>query len=108
MKPEQMTPQMSSTSLLRLNGTNRCMKNFHRRYLTLCRAKNYQPLAELVGTAGGGAGVRKSKADHCWQTVDFFGDRLKEIDWQLITDALREDSSLELLAIRLRKVQNEG
>ncbi|XP_065082572.1 protein Cep78 homolog [Ochlerotatus camptorhynchus] len=107
MKPEHMTPQMSSSSLNRLNGTNRCMKNFHRRYLTLCRAKNYQPLAELVGNSGGGAGVCKSKTDHGWQTVNFFGDRLKETDWQLITDALREDSSLELLAIRLRKVLND-
>lgn len=108
MKPEFVAPQMSSSSLSRLNGNNRCMKNFHRRYLTLCRAKNYQPLSEIVGTGGGGATARKVRADSCWKTVDFYGDRFKEIDWQLISDALREDSSLELLAIRLRKVLNEG
>ncbi|XP_029724278.2 protein Cep78 homolog [Aedes albopictus] len=108
MAPESLIPQNPSSCNLNGNGsTNRRMKNFHRRYLTLCRAKNFQPLAELVGNGGGGAGVRKLKGNHSWQTVDFYGDRFKETDWQLIADALGEDSSLEELAIRLRKALND-
>ncbi|XP_062555391.1 protein Cep78 homolog [Armigeres subalbatus] len=83
-------------------------RNFYRRYLTLCRAKNVAPLADLAGNAGGGgSGVHKSKVNHSCRTVDFFGDRFREVDWQLIIDALGEDSSLEVLGIRLRKVFGE-
>nr|XP_029729811.1 protein Cep78 homolog [Aedes albopictus] len=108
MAPESLKPQDPSSCNPNGNGTtNRRMKNFHRRYLMLCRAKNFQPLTELVGNAGGGAGVRRTKVNHSWQTVDFYGDRFKETDWQLIADALGEDSSLDRLAIRLRKTLND-
>ncbi|XP_055536930.1 protein Cep78 homolog isoform X2 [Wyeomyia smithii] len=86
----------------RLNGVNRRCKDFHRRYLALCRSKNFQPVAELIN---GATANRKRRADpQLIPALNFYGDRFKECDWLLITDALLEDTSLEMLAIRLRKV----
>lgn len=95
----------------RMNSSNRRCKDFHRQYLALCRSKNFQPLAEITGarSGGGGDGTRRSsRNEQQLQGVDFYGDRFKETDWQLIIDSLLEDGSLEFLAIRLRKVSNDG
>uniref|UniRef100_A0A182SZA3 Centrosomal protein of 78 kDa n=1 Tax=Anopheles maculatus TaxID=74869 RepID=A0A182SZA3_9DIPT len=72
-------------------------KNFHHRYLALCRSKNFQPLPEIV---------KPKQKDHVF--VDVYGDRFKAYDWQLIVDALREDNSINHLALRLRKTYTEG
>ncbi|XP_055625954.1 protein Cep78 homolog [Toxorhynchites rutilus septentrionalis] len=97
------------TNCKRVNTTNRRFKDFHRRYLALCRARNFPPLAELSGIrSGGGSGVYRCASDQqLHKGVDLYGDRFKETDWQLIADALIEDGSLEFLAIRLRKVYND-
>ena len=72
-------------------------KDFHHRYLALCRAKNFHPLPEIVKTK------KKNQS-----FLDVYGDRFKCYDWQLITDALREDNSLNNVALRLRKTYTEG
>ncbi|XP_055597801.1 protein Cep78 homolog [Uranotaenia lowii] len=92
--PEDAETESAAIGRKRSNARN---KDFHRHYLALCRARNFQPLAEL--TSGG-----KRKSSKNLLGIDFFGDRFKETDWQLISDALVQDTSLELVAIRLRKV----
>ncbi|EDS26456.1 conserved hypothetical protein [Culex quinquefasciatus] len=83
---------------------------FFRRYLTLCKAKNVQPLGELIGTCGDGAAAamcRKRPRDgtrKLYPSIEFYGDRFKEADWQLVIGALAEDTTLQMVAIRLRKV----
>uniref|UniRef100_A0A182PNG7 Centrosomal protein of 78 kDa n=1 Tax=Anopheles epiroticus TaxID=199890 RepID=A0A182PNG7_9DIPT len=72
-------------------------KDFLHRYLALCRSKNFHPLPEIVKTN------KKSQP-----FLDVYGDRFKCYDWQLITDALREDNSLKHMALRLRKTYTEG
>uniref|UniRef100_A0A182K831 Centrosomal protein of 78 kDa n=1 Tax=Anopheles christyi TaxID=43041 RepID=A0A182K831_9DIPT len=72
-------------------------KDFHHRYLALCRSKNFHPLPEIVKTK------KKNQP-----FLDVYGDRFKGYDWQLILDALREDNSLNYLALRLRKTYTEG
>nr|XP_040236664.2 protein Cep78 homolog [Anopheles coluzzii] len=72
-------------------------KDFHHRYLALCRSKNFHPLPEIVKTK------KKNQS-----FLDVYGDRFKCYDWQLITDALREDNSLNNVALRLRKTYTEG
>ncbi|XP_050072327.1 protein Cep78 homolog [Anopheles maculipalpis] len=72
-------------------------KNFHHRYLALCRSKNFQPLPEIV---------KPKQKDQVF--LDVYGDRFKANDWQLIVDALREDNSIDHLALRLRKTHIEG
>ncbi|XP_058461676.1 protein Cep78 homolog isoform X2 [Malaya genurostris] len=88
----------------RINGVNRRSKDFHRRYLALCRAKNFQPLSELAVTE---STVRRSNCEQHFPSLNVYGDRFKECDWLLIIDALLEDTSLEMVAIRLRKVPND-
>ncbi|XP_052897937.1 protein Cep78 homolog [Anopheles moucheti] len=72
-------------------------KNFHHRYLALCRTKNFQPLPAIV---------KPKQKDQDF--LDVYGDRLKCFDWRLIADALREDNSIKHLALRLRKTYTEG
>ncbi|XP_053666891.1 protein Cep78 homolog [Anopheles marshallii] len=72
-------------------------KNFHHRYLALCRSKNFQPLPVIV---------KPKQKDQVF--LDVYGDRLKCYDWRLIADALREDNSINHLALRLRKTYTEG
>ncbi|XP_058817972.1 protein Cep78 homolog [Topomyia yanbarensis] len=93
----------------RENGVNRRCRDFHRRYLALCRAKNLQPLPQLTVTGSGGGTTRgrMSKAEQQVPSLNFYGDRFKECDWLLIIDALLEDTSLEIVAIRLRKVLSD-
>uniref|UniRef100_A0A182QHJ3 Centrosomal protein of 78 kDa n=1 Tax=Anopheles farauti TaxID=69004 RepID=A0A182QHJ3_9DIPT len=74
--------------------TGQRMKDFHHRYLALCRSKNFQPQPEIV--------KQKDRA-----TLDVYGDRFKAHDWQLIMHALREDNSLRYLALRMRKTYTE-
>ncbi|XP_053673658.1 protein Cep78 homolog [Anopheles nili] len=93
----------TETSSSKANGTNRNdrrntqrTKNFHHRYLAMCRSKNFQPLPEIVKPKGKD------------EFLDVYGDRFKGCDWQLIVDALRDDKSLQHLALRLRKTYAEG
>uniref|UniRef100_A0A182LVV6 Protein Cep78 homolog n=1 Tax=Anopheles culicifacies TaxID=139723 RepID=A0A182LVV6_9DIPT len=72
-------------------------KSFHHRYLALCRSKNFQPLPDIV---------RPKQKDQVF--LDVYGDRFKAHDWQLIAEALREDNSINHLALRLRKTYTEG
>ncbi|XP_049276838.1 protein Cep78 homolog [Anopheles funestus] len=72
-------------------------KNFHHRYLALCRSKNFHPLPEIV---------KPKQKDQVF--LDVYCDRFKGSDWQLIVDALREDNSVNHLALRLRKTYMEG
>lgn len=39
-----------------------------------------------------------------YPSIEFYGDRFKEADWQLVIGALAEDTTLQMVAIRLRKV----
>lgn len=99
-------PSVDNAKGKRVNGVNRRCKDFHRRYLALCRSKNFQPLAELI--SGTTADRRRKTEPLHIPALNFYGDRFKECDWLLMIDALTEDTSLEMLAIRLRKVLCDG
>lgn len=66
-------------------------KPFHLRYLELCKNKNIHPLPE----------VKVKNKD--FATLDFFGDRAKVDDWLSIINALFYDTSLNFIAVKLRK-----
>lgn len=66
-------------------------KPFHLRYLEMCRSKNLCPVPE----------VKVKNQD--FNTLSFFGDRVKVDDWLSIFNALYYDTSLHFLAIKLRK-----
>uniref|UniRef100_A0A182W9Z4 Centrosomal protein of 78 kDa n=1 Tax=Anopheles minimus TaxID=112268 RepID=A0A182W9Z4_9DIPT len=72
-------------------------KSFYHRYLALCRSKNFQPVPDIV---------KPKQKDQVF--LDVYGDRFKGYDWQLIAEALREDNSINHLALRLRKTYSEG
>lgn len=70
---------------------------FHEQYLKICKSKNIKPVAEVRG---------KNRSNI--QELDFHADRLRPIDWIAITTALRQDKTLKLIAIRLRKNTGKG
>lgn len=112
MKPEEILSEevsvcTSTRDVKMASDPNRRSKDFYRRYLALCRTKNFQPLAELTGLGRGGTHTRRDQNRPVLPVLDFYGDRFKETDWQLIAASLVEDSSLEMVAIRLRKVLSD-
>jgi centrosomal protein CEP78 len=83
----------SSTEIL---SSKQKRSGFHGKYLTICKAKNIMPVAEVKG---------KSKSS---QVLDFYADRIKVSDWIAICGALYYDKTLSYLAIRLRKNSDQG
>lgn len=71
-------------------------KGFHVKYLSVCKAKNVQPLPEVK---------MKQKNIH---VLDFHADRVRVNDWLAIVSALEKDKTLKFVAIRLRKNDEMG
>jgi hypothetical protein len=69
-------------------------EGFHAKYLALCKAKTIVSLTEV-----------KAKNNNM-AVLDFYDDRLRPHDWQIITKALSTDTSLKIVRIRLRR--NDG
>ncbi|XP_053691838.1 protein Cep78 homolog [Sabethes cyaneus] len=102
-------PSVENSKHARHGKVNWRSKGFHRRYLALCRAKNFPPLVELTGSGATAAGRKcKTGPQQRVPALNFYGDRFKECDWLLMIDALLEDTSLEMLAVRLRKYPHDA
>lgn len=83
--------QPKSSSSTEILSSNQKQSGFHAKYLSVCKAKNLIPLAEVKGKS------QNSKV------LDFHADRLRPSDWVAICAALFSDKKLNFIAIRLRK-----
>lgn len=76
---------MSQSTLSIINSIN---NSFHTKYLNLCKGRNFLPNHEII----------KNKFK-----LEIVADRLKIYEWQMITKALEQDTSLQSIEIISRK-----